>query len=126
MSHPTQSSSDSHPQLAKPVTQETAASSPGNPSLSVKQEVSQQFSQMWASVAERGRPPVLSSQEEAQLVEVFKSNVSKGRLFSRIEVLQIASDFATKIGKRDRAKSFSVQWYYNFLRRWPEVKAFFQ
>ena len=40
----------------------------------------------------------------------------------RSEVLNIATEYATSLGLRDREHPLSYQWYADFMSRWPELK----
>ena len=42
--------------------------------------------------------------------------------YSRQETINIASDFAHHLGLCDKSHRLSLQWLYNFLCRWPELK----
>ena len=69
-----------------------------------------------------GPEPVLSQLEESKLVTHIKELAAVGYGYTRSEVLEIASDFAVTLGKRNKSdKPFSMQWFYNFMNRWPEL-----
>ena len=40
----------------------------------------------------------------------------------RSEVLTLASDYASHLGKRAKEDPFTLRWFYNYMRRWPELK----
>ena len=42
--------------------------------------------------------------------------------YYRQETINIASDFAHHLGLCDKSHRLSLQWLYNFLGRWPELK----
>lgn len=42
--------------------------------------------------------------------------------YTRAEVLNLASDYAVDLGIREKGKKdLTMMWYYNFMRRWPEL-----
>ena len=64
----------------------------------------------------------MSELEEAKLVAHIKELAAVGYGYTRAEVIAIASDFAVQLGKRGRdEKCFSMQWFYSFMSRWPEL-----
>jgi hypothetical protein len=69
-----------------------------------------------------GKAPVLDCYEEASLVEHFKTMASYGYGYTRQECVDIASDYATLLGKRSNDKPFTMKWMRGFLKRWPELK----
>ena len=69
-----------------------------------------------------GPEPVLSQLEESKLVAHIKELAAVGYGYTRAEVLEMASDFAVALGKRRKTdKPFSMQWFYSFMSRWPEL-----
>ena len=40
----------------------------------------------------------------------------------RSEVLNIATEYATSLGLREREHPLIYQWYADFMSRWPELK----
>ena len=66
-----------------------------------------------------GPPPVLGMKEENKLVEYLMLLSDFGYSFSRSDVVNMATDFAVVLGKRDPNDTFTHQWYYSFLSRWP-------
>ena len=45
-----------------------------------------------------------------------------GHGYSRQETINVASDYAHHLGLCDKSRRLSLQWFYNFLNRWPELK----
>ena len=69
-----------------------------------------------------GREPVLSEIEEAKLVAHIKELAAVGYGYTCAEVCGMATDFAVTLGKRKKEdKQFSMQWFYGFMKRWPEL-----
>ena len=69
-----------------------------------------------------GPEPVLSEIEEAKLVAHIKELAAVGYGYTRAEVCGMATDFAVTLGKRKKEdQQFSMQWFYSFLKRWPEL-----
>ena len=66
-----------------------------------------------------GPAPVLGMKEENKLVEYLQLLTDFGYSFSRSDVINLATDFAVVLGKRDPSDTFTHQWYYSFLSRWP-------
>ena len=66
-----------------------------------------------------GPPPVLGVKEENKLVEYLQLLTDFGYSFSRSDVTNLATDFAVVLGKREPTDTFTHQWYYSFLSRWP-------
>ena len=64
----------------------------------------------------------MSELEEAKLVAHIKELAALGYCYTRAEIIAIASDFAVQLGKRRKhEKHFSLQWFYSFKSRWPEL-----
>ena len=66
--------------------------------------------------------PVFSQEEEARLVEHLKLTASLGYGYSRSELIDTASVYATYLGHRDNEHPLSKRWYKGFMKRWPELK----
>ena len=66
-----------------------------------------------------GPAPVLGMKEENKLVEYLQLLTDFGYSFSRSDVINLATDFAVVLEKRDPSDTFTHQWYYSFLSRWP-------
>ncbi|KAJ8310255.1 hypothetical protein KUTeg_012120 [Tegillarca granosa] len=60
-----------------------------------------------------GPEPLFSQEEEVRLVN-FVSYMAH-------LVLEVASDLAIYLGKRDRHHPLSMYWFYDFMGRWPEL-----
>lgn len=35
--------------------------------------------------------------------------------------MNLASDYAVDLGIREKGKDLTMKWYYNFMKRWPEL-----
>ena len=68
-----------------------------------------------------GPSPVLSQEEEAMFVEHLKFMASVGYGYTRMEVVNMASEYAVCLNKRDKEHPFSMKWFENFMKRWPEL-----
>ena len=42
--------------------------------------------------------------------------------YSRSEVVDIASEYAVSLCKRDSKHPLSLKWFHGFMSRWPELK----
>ena len=70
-----------------------------------------------------GPAPVLNQLEEAKLVEYIKEMAYVGYGYTRAEILNMATDYAIHLGKRGKdEKVFSMNWFYSFIGRWPELR----
>ena len=47
---------------------------------------------------------------------------SCGYGYSRSEAVDMASIYAIALGKRDGDHPFSLMWFHNFIKRWPDLK----
>ena len=54
-------------------------------------------------------------------VDHLKSMASVGYGYTRSEVVNMASEYAVSLHKRDRDHPFSLKWFRNFMKRWPEL-----
>jgi hypothetical protein len=68
-----------------------------------------------------GVSPVLSLDEEAVFVDHLKVMASFGYGYTRAEVVNMASEYAFSLGKRDRNHPFSIKWFKGFMKRWPDL-----
>ena len=68
-----------------------------------------------------GPAPLLSQEEEAVFVDHLKSMAGVGYGYTRSEVVNMASEYAVSLHKRDRDHPFSLKWFRNFMKRWPEL-----
>ena len=65
---------------------------------------------------------LLSQLKETKLVTHIKDLAAVGYGYTRAEVISMASDYAVHLGKRRvDEKNLSMQWFYSFLSRWPEL-----
>ncbi|XP_071795300.1 uncharacterized protein [Asterias amurensis] len=70
-----------------------------------------------------GPDPLLSVEEEQTLVTYIELMASFGYEYSRTEVTSLATDLAVRHGlKKKSEKPLSLQWFYSFMKRWPELK----
>ena len=69
-----------------------------------------------------GPEPVFTQEEEARLVKHILQIAAVGYGYTRAEVINIGTEYAICIQKRDREHPLSLQWFYSFLGRWPELK----
>jgi hypothetical protein len=68
-----------------------------------------------------GAPTLFSQEQEAMLARHVKTMAEVGYGYSRQETINLASDFAVSLGLRDRNRSLTDRWLYQFIRRWPEL-----
>lgn len=68
-----------------------------------------------------GPAPVLSQEEEAVFVDHLKFMASVGYGYTRNEVINMASEYAVSHQKRDKDHPFSLKWFRDFMKRWPEL-----
>jgi len=70
-----------------------------------------------------GAAPLFNQEQESNIVEHVKtmSEISYG--YTRAEVVDLASDYAVNLGLRDKGNDLTMKWYYNFIKRWPELHA---
>ena len=69
-----------------------------------------------------GLSPTLSNFEEASICEHVKYMSSIGYGYSTSEVMSLVSEYLVSMGRREPGKPMSDKWFYNFLKRWPELK----
>ncbi|XP_062586712.1 uncharacterized protein LOC134248318 [Saccostrea cucullata] len=70
-----------------------------------------------------GPEPLLSQFEEAKLVNHLKELASVSYGYTMAEVLSMATDYSIHLGKKHiKEKSLSMQWFYSFMGRWPELR----
>ena len=69
-----------------------------------------------------GPQPLFSAFEENQFVEHLKMMSACGYAYSRSEVVDMATEYAICLGKRDQEHPLTVHWYTRFMSRWPELK----
>ena len=61
-------------------------------------------------------------EQEPLLCKHLNTMTEIGYGYSRQETINIVSDFAHHLGLCDKSHRLSIQWLYNFLIRWPELK----
>ena len=77
---------------------------------------------VYVACTKPGPATLLSQLEEAKLVAHNKDLAAVGYGYTRAEVITMASDYAVHLGKRgEDEKSLSMQWFYSFMSRWPEL-----
>lgn len=69
-----------------------------------------------------GGTPLFEIDEEARLAQHIKDIATIGYGYTRAEVINLASEYAVLIGKRDKECPLTHRWFYGFLSRWPELK----
>ena len=69
-----------------------------------------------------GRVPVLSLDEEQQIVYHLKTVALLRYGYTRQEVVDLASDFAVHVRKRTVNNPFTLNWFNRFIKRWPELR----
>jgi hypothetical protein len=69
-----------------------------------------------------GPPPYFTQEQEALLSQHINTMAELGYGYSRMETINLASDYAIHLGLRPKEKPFSLKWLYNFLQRWPNLK----
>ena len=71
-----------------------------------------------------GRSPMLSVEEEAKLVNHLKYVAHYGYGYSRMEVVDLATDYGIQLGKRTKENPFTLNWFVKFIKIWPELRVF--
>lgn len=95
-----------------------AAVSFGVPQTTLRQRV---LGRVDPETTSSGPSPELSQEEEAIFVEHLKSMAVLGYGYTASEVVNMASNYAIHLGKRDEAHVFSYKWFRCFMKRWPEL-----
>ncbi|XP_052223865.1 uncharacterized protein LOC127839515 [Dreissena polymorpha] len=90
----------------------------GVPTTSLRQRVRGRVD---PEVISSGPSPVLSQEEEAMFVDHLKFMASVGYGYTRMEVVNMASEYAVCLHKRDKEHPFSMKWFESFMKRWPEL-----
>ena len=62
-----------------------------------------------------GRAPVFELEEEVRIVEHLKEMAQLGYGYTRSEVVDLASDFAVSLGKRESGSPLTLRWYQGFM-----------
>ena len=68
-----------------------------------------------------GPSPILSQMEEKKLVDHIMYMSSIGYGYSRADVMNIAGEYLSSMNRHEPSKPMSDKWFYNFLKRWPEL-----
>ncbi|XP_053396950.1 uncharacterized protein LOC128545847 [Mercenaria mercenaria] len=98
---------------------QTAADACGVPEATLRDRVK---GKVKISIKRSGPPPILGLAEEGKLVDYFHLMSSFGYSYSRTDIINLASDYAILLGKREPSDGLTHQWYYKFLERWPHVE----
>ena len=61
-------------------------------------------------------------EQEALLCKHLNTMAEIDYGYSRQETINMTSDFAHHLGLCDKYHRLSIQWLYNFVSRWPELK----
>ena len=69
-----------------------------------------------------GSVPLFSQLEEVQIVNHVRTMADFGYGYTRQECVDLATDFAVQLGKRESDKPLSMKWMKGFLSRWPEIR----
>ena len=69
-----------------------------------------------------GPTPMFTQEEEAHFSEHLKFMSLCGYGYSRAEVVDMATEYAVCLGKRDKEHPLSLKWFRGFMSRWPELK----
>ena len=71
-----------------------------------------------------GPPPLFTQEQESYIVEEHVKTMSEiAYSYTRAEVLSLASEYAIDLGVREKGNDLTLKWYYNIMRRWPELHA---
>lgn len=97
---------------------QTAADMCGVPESTLRDRVK---GKIRPTIVKSGPAPVLGN-DEARLVDYLKLMCSFGYSFSRTDIINIATDFAIILGKREPSDALTHQWYYKYLERWPGME----
>lgn len=74
-------------------------------------------------VVKSGPSPIFTQEQEALLAKHLECMAEVGYGYSRQETINLATDYAINMGLRDKGDPFTKTWLYNFLERWPNLKA---
>lgn len=74
-------------------------------------------------VVKSGPSPMFTLDQETLLSRHIETMAEVGYGYSRQETINLASDFAISLGLRDKDHPLTDRWLYNFLDRWPNLKA---
>ena len=69
-----------------------------------------------------GRAPVFTQEEEVQIVDHVKAMANIGYGYARQEVVNLATDYAVLLGKREKSNPLTLRWFDGFIGRWPELR----
>ncbi|KAJ8313688.1 hypothetical protein KUTeg_008249 [Tegillarca granosa] len=96
-----------------------AANQFGVPITTLKDRVKSRIN---IDVVKSGPDPIFSLEQEALLANHVDTMAELGYGYSRLEALNLASDYSVYLGIRTQDKPLSLQWLYSFLQRWPSLK----
>lgn len=69
-----------------------------------------------------GREPVLSLMEEAKIVNHLKCMAKYGYGYTKQETVDIATEYAIRLGKRRPENPLTLAWFEGFRSRWADIK----
>ena len=69
-----------------------------------------------------GPQPLFSMEEEAIFVNHVTAMATLGYGYTGAEIITMAFNYATHLGKRTKANPVTEKWYRNLKSRWPELK----
>ncbi|CAC5415216.1 unnamed protein product [Mytilus coruscus] len=73
-------------------------------------------------VVKSGPATTLDVEQEARLVDHIKMMANFGYGYTRSEVVDLATDYAMYMKLRGKTKPFTLNSFYSFMSRWPELK----
>ena len=71
-----------------------------------------------------GRAPIVSLEEEEEIVQLVKTMASYGYGYTRQDVTDKATDYAHTINRKPTCRTdvLTLRWFEGFMNRWPELK----
>ena len=72
-------------------------------------------------IVKSGRSPVFDLEEEAKIVNHLQAVAKYGYGYTREDVVEIASDYCVRLGKRGSNNPLTINWFRGFIKRWPEL-----
>ena len=69
-----------------------------------------------------GHVPLFTKTEEEKLVRHINHVAAIGHGYNKKNIQEVAKEYALFLGKDVKGtKGLSAKWYYEFLKRWPEI-----
>ena len=68
-----------------------------------------------------GPSPLFSCEQEARLVDHVILMAKVGYGYTRPDLCNLATAYAVDLGLREKDQPLSLQWYRNFITRWPNL-----